>query len=59
MKTRHFLSLLDFSTDELHELLHHAIDVKKRLKQGILHTPLTGKVTVSYTHRTLPKIDSM
>ena len=44
MKTRHFLSLLDFSTDELHELLHHAIDVKKRLKQGILHTPLTGKV---------------
>jgi len=44
MKTRHFLSLLDFSTDELHELLHHAIDVKQRLKQGVLHTPLTGKV---------------
>lgn len=44
MTTRHFLSLLDFSTDELHTLLHHAIDVKKRLKQGMLHTPLTGKV---------------
>jgi ornithine carbamoyltransferase len=44
MKTRHFLSLLDFSTDELHALLHHAIDVKQRLKKGVLHTPLTGKV---------------
>lgn len=44
MTTRHFLSLLDFSSDELHSLIHHAIDVKGRLKQGILHTPLSGKV---------------
>lgn len=44
MKTKHFLSLLDFSTDELHSLINHAIDVKQRLKQGVLHTPLTGKV---------------
>lgn len=44
MTARHFLSLLDLSSEELHELIHHAIDVKQRLKQGILHTPLNGKV---------------
>jgi ornithine carbamoyltransferase len=44
MTKRHFLSLLDLSSDELHALIHHAIDVKQQLKQGILHTPLTGKV---------------
>lgn len=44
MKTRHFLSLLDLTGDELRSLLHHAIDVKKSLKSGISHTPLCGKV---------------
>ena len=44
MPTRHFLSLLDFSSDELRALIHHAIDVKTRLKSGVAHTPLTGKV---------------
>lgn len=44
MQTRHFLSLLDFSGDELRSLISHAIDVKNNLKQGISHTPLTGKV---------------
>jgi ornithine carbamoyltransferase len=44
MSTKHFLSLLDFSGDELRALMHHAIDVKTRLKSGITHTPLTGKV---------------
>ena len=44
MKTRHFLSLLDFSSDDLLALIDHAIDVKQRLKQGVSHTPLTGKV---------------
>ena len=44
MPVRHFLSLLDFSTDELKALINQAIDVKKRLKQGISHTPLAGKV---------------
>ncbi|MEE8366528.1 MAG: ornithine carbamoyltransferase [Gammaproteobacteria bacterium] len=44
MSPRHFLSLLDFSSDELLALIDHAIDVKKRLKQGISHTPLSGKV---------------
>ena len=41
---RHFLSLLDFSSDELLALINNAIDVKQRLKQGISHTPLQGKV---------------
>jgi len=44
MSTRHFLSLLDFSSDELKSLIAHAIDVKQKLKQGISHTPLTGKL---------------
>lgn len=44
MQIRHFLSLLDFTGDELRSLIGHAIDVKKRLKQGVDHTPLTGKV---------------
>ncbi len=44
MSLRHFLSLLDFSSDELHALIDHAIDVKKRLKSGSPHTPLNGKI---------------
>ncbi len=44
MPTRHFLSLLDFSGDELRALMHHAIDIKTRLKSGVAYTPLTGKV---------------
>ena len=44
MPVRHFLSLLDFSSDELKSLINHAIDVKKRLKAGVPHTPLVGKV---------------
>jgi len=41
---RHFLSLLDLSRDELIALIDHAIDVKTKLKQGVAHTPLSGKV---------------
>ena len=44
MTIRHFLSLLDLSSDELRSLIAHAIDVKSRLKQGKAHTPLQGKV---------------
>ncbi len=44
MSSRHFLSLLDFSTNELHALIAHAIEVKKRLKSGIAHQPLSGKL---------------
>ena len=43
MSTQHFLSLLDFSPTELHDLINHAIDVKKKLKKGIAHRPLEGK----------------
>jgi ornithine carbamoyltransferase len=44
MPSRHFLSLLDFTSNELRDLLAHAIDVKQKLKQGIAHTPLQGKL---------------
>ncbi len=44
MSTRHFLSLLDFTSDELRALIAHAIDVKQKLKQGVSHTPLAGKL---------------
>jgi ornithine carbamoyltransferase len=44
MPTRHFLSLLDFTSDELRALIAQAIDVKQKLKQGISHTPLAGKL---------------
>ena len=43
MPTRHFLSLLDFTGDELRELIGHAIDVKQKLKRGVQHRPLEGK----------------
>ena len=44
MTNRHFLSLLDFSSDELLALITNAIEVKRRLKRGVSHTPLKGKV---------------
>jgi ornithine carbamoyltransferase len=44
MSQRHFLSLLDLTSDEHRALIAHAIDVKARLKQGIAHTPLSGKL---------------
>lgn len=44
MSTRHFLSILDLSSDELRALIANAIDVKQKLKRGIRHTPLSGKV---------------
>ena len=44
MSTRHFLSLLDFSSEELRALIAHAIEVKQKLKQGTRHTPLSGKL---------------
>lgn len=44
MTNRHFLSVLDFSSDELLALITNAIEVKQRLKRGVSHTPLKGKV---------------
>ncbi|MBL7004812.1 MAG: ornithine carbamoyltransferase [Gammaproteobacteria bacterium] len=43
MTTKHFLSLLDFTPSELHDLVKHAIEVKQNLKKGISHRPLEGK----------------
>jgi ornithine carbamoyltransferase len=44
MSIRHFISQLDLSSDELRALIAHAIDVKQKLKQGVSHTPLSGKL---------------
>ncbi len=39
-KPRHFLTLMDFSRDELQQLLMHAINTKKDFKNGKTHEPL-------------------
>lgn len=44
MSKRHFLSMQDLSSDEHRALIAHAIDVKRKLKQGISHTPLAGQL---------------
>ncbi len=44
MPMRHFLSVLDLNSDEHRSLIAHAIDVKQKLKQGISHSPLSGKL---------------
>ncbi|MEW8506123.1 MAG: ornithine carbamoyltransferase [Candidatus Thiodiazotropha sp.] len=41
--TRHFLSLLDFSSDELHALIRRATELKRIQHRGDIHTPLKGK----------------
>ena len=43
MKTRHFLTLLDYSPNELRDLLARAIELKKLLKSGNSQTPLQNK----------------
>ncbi len=43
MKVQHFLTLLDFSSDELREMLSHAIDLKHFVKQGKQYSPLQNK----------------
>ncbi len=43
MSTRHFLTLLDFTPNELSNLLTRAIELKKLLKQGENYTPLQNK----------------
>lgn len=44
MATRHFLSLLDLSPEELKQLLQRAIDLKKMQHAGEIHEPLKNKV---------------
>ena len=43
MSIRHFLTLFDYSPNELRELLTRAIELKKILKQGKNYTPLQNK----------------
>lgn len=43
VSVRHFLTLLDFTPAELEGLLTRAIELKKRLQQGELYTPLQNK----------------
>ena len=43
MNARHFLSLLDLPSEALENLLVRAIELKKRLKAGQTHAPLSHK----------------
>lgn len=43
MNTHHFLTLLDFTPIELQEMIAHAIELKRLLKQDTPHTPLQNK----------------
>ncbi|WJW76027.1 ornithine carbamoyltransferase [Thiohalobacter sp. IOR34] len=44
MKPRHFLTLLDFSSDELEGLIRRAGELKRKHYDGLLYQPLKGKV---------------
>jgi len=44
MGVRHFLTLLDLSSDELHQLIERAIELKQWQKQGRIYEPLKNKV---------------
>lgn len=44
MATRHFLSLLDFSPDELETLIQRAIELKAMLKSGEIYEPLKNRM---------------
>jgi ornithine carbamoyltransferase len=41
--TRHFLSLLDLTSNELHTLIRRATELKRMQHRGDIHTPLKGK----------------
>lgn len=44
MATRHFLTLDDLSSDELHRLIQRAIELKQQQKSGSIGEPLKGKI---------------
>ena len=44
MAVRHFLTLLDFSPEELMAVLNRAIELKRLRQEGIIHEPFRGKV---------------
>ena len=43
MSTHHFLTLFDYSANELQALIDRAIEIKQWLKSGKQHSPLLGK----------------
>ena len=43
MKSRHFLTLLDIPKEEIKNLIHRAIELKKMTKENIVYTPLQNK----------------
>ena len=44
MSTRHFLPLTDLSSDELHQLMARAIELKQWQREGRIHEPLKNRV---------------
>ncbi|WP_280539491.1 ornithine carbamoyltransferase [Chromohalobacter sp. 11-W] len=49
MATRHFLTLLDLSPEELSHLIQRAITIKNRLKaQGPIYTPFTNRTLAMF-----------
>jgi len=40
---RHFLSLLDLTTEELHSIVRRSTELKRMQHRGDIHTPLKGK----------------
>lgn len=44
MKVRHFLTLLDFTPDELRAILARATELKKMLRSGVNYEPFKNKV---------------
>jgi ornithine carbamoyltransferase len=43
MKSKHFLTLLDIPKEEIKNLVHRAIELKKMSKENIVYTPLQNK----------------
>jgi ornithine carbamoyltransferase len=43
MKSKHFLTLLDIPKEEIKNLVHRAIELKKMTKENITYTPLQNK----------------
>jgi len=44
MSCRHFLTLLDFTSQELEQLIARAIEIKKQYKAGEIYEPMKNKV---------------
>jgi ornithine carbamoyltransferase len=44
MAIRHFLTLFDFSSDDLKKLIHRAIELKAKQRAGDIYEPLKNKV---------------